>query len=341
MSIKNQKIIDEFTKLINQIKIQIDNAPKTSDYIANNFRLKQISTALQIIKDYKKEIKSGSDLKDIKGIGKGTVRRIDEILKTGILSEIKISLTERKLSEAIEKLQQVHGIGHKTAFDLITKHNIYSVNELKKAHENNLIELNDQILTGLKYHGIYKQNIPRNEITQIKKYLEDRAKTIDKNLQITICGSYRRGKETSNDIDVLVSHPGIKTKFQLGSKDNYLLKLVKLLKTNNFLLDDLTDKNFEIKYMGYCKFKKNPVRRIDIRYIPYESYYTALLYFTGSGSFNKKMRRLAEQLGYLLNEYGLYKLSDNKEKKKRLKINSEKDVFDVLGMDYLEPKERE
>ena len=338
----NQKIVEEFERLIDQIKIQIDNAPKTADYVTNNFRLKQINAALQIIKKYPKEIKSGSDLKEIKGIGKGTISRIDEIIKTGHLSEIKTSLTERKVSKSIEELQEIHGIGHKTAYDLVMIHGIKTIKDLEKAYNDGLLELNDQILTGLKYHSIYKQNIPRLEVTSIKKYLEDQAKEIDDKLSVTICGSYRRGKATSNDIDVLLTHPDIKTKLELSSQgqdeNNYLLKFVNLLKKKKFLLDDLTDKNYEIKYMGYCKFKKNPVRRIDIRYIPFDSYYTALLYFTGSGPFNKKMRRLAEQLGYLLNEYGLYKL--NGEKKKRIRIKSEKDVFDILGMEYLEPSKR-
>lgn len=340
MNPNNQKIVDEFMRLIDQIKIQIDNAPATADYVTNSFRLKQITAALLIIKKYPKEIKNGSDLKEIKGIGKGTISRIDEILKTGHLSEIKTTLTERKMSKAVEELQEIHGIGHKTAYDLVMKYNITTIAQLEKAYNDGTIELNDQILTGLKYHSIYKQNIPRNEVTLIKKYLEDEAKKVNSKLQITICGSYRRGKATSNDVDVLITHPDIKTKLQLGlqNENNYLIKFVELLKKDKFLLADLTDKNFEIKYMGYCKFKKNPVRRIDIRYIPYDSYYTALLYFTGSGPFNKKMRRLAEQLGYLLNEYGLYKL--NGDKKKRIKINSEKDVFDVLGMEYLDPNKR-
>jgi len=339
----NEKIIKEFIKLVDQIKIQIDNAP--ADYITNNFRLKQIAAALNIIKNYPKEIKNGSDLENIKGIGKGTINRINEILKIGKLSEIKTNVTEEKFSKAIEELQEIHGIGHKTAYDLVVKNGIKSINELEKARDNGTVELNNIILTGLKYHSIYKQNIPRSEVTNIKEYLEKEAKTINKDLNITICGSYRRGKDTSNDIDVLLTHPNIKTKIQLSKQDdnNYLLKFVKKLKKNKFILDDLTDKDYEMKYMGYCKLsqpskKKYLVRRIDIRYIPYDSYYTALLYFTGSGQFNKKMRRLAEQLGYLLNEYGLYKL--DKDTKKRIKIRSEEDVFKVLGMDYLTPDKR-
>lgn len=70
--------------------------------------------------------------------------------------------------------------------------------------------------------------------------------------------------------------------------------------------------------------------------MPCESYYSALLYFTGSGSFNKKMRSVAINAGYLLNEYGLFK----RDTKKMIKVKSEKDIFDILNMEYLEPQFR-
>jgi DNA polymerase/3'-5' exonuclease PolX len=333
----NNQIIKEFNKLIEQIKIQIDIAPSSNEYTRNLFRLKQLSNAVEVIKKYPNEIKSGEELEQLKGIGTGTIARINEILKTGKLSEIKIKESDRKYSEYIEELELVHGIGHQKAYELVTKYNIKTVDELKKAYNDDLIELNNVILTGLKYHGIYQEQIPRDEITLINNYLNGILKNIDKNLSITICGSYRRLKPTSNDIDILLTHPKIKTKLQLKNK-NYLLEFVRQLKTNNFILDDLTDKDYEVKYMGYCKYKNNPVRRIDIRYIPFESHPTALLYFTGSGNFNKRMRSLAEQLGYMLNEYGLYKLNGNQ--KIKIKISSEKDVFDALGMEYLTPEQR-
>ena len=100
----------------------------------------------------------------------------------------------------------------------------------------------------------------------------------------------------------------------------------------------MTDKDITTKYMGFCKLKKGKPMRIDIRYVSYKSYYPALLYFTGSGEYNKKMRGVAESLGYLLNEYGLYKLDGNK--KKLINVKSEKDIFDKLGMEYLEPEKR-
>ena len=341
VNIKNEPIIKELMKLVDQIRIQIDIAPSTSEWTTNNFRLKQILNAIGIIKQYPKEIKAGADLKGIKGIGKGTISRIDEIIKTGKLSEIKVTSKEEKYSKYIEELEQIHGIGHRTAYDLVIKHGIKSIAELKQAYNNGTVELTKQALTGLKYHGIVKQNIPREEITEIDKYLQAKAKKIDKDLILIICGSYRRQKPTSNDIDVLITHPKIKTKLQLreqSEEQNYLHRLINELKKDTFIIDDLTDKDYEIKYMGYLKSKKGDVHRIDMRYVPYESYPIALVYFSGPGNFNIKIRSLAESLGMLLNEYGLYKLVNGK--KKRVKIISEKDVFEKLGLEYLPPNLR-
>jgi DNA polymerase/3'-5' exonuclease PolX len=86
--------------------------------------------------------------------------------------------------------------------------------------------------------------------------------------------------------------------------------------------------------MGFCKYDKFPVRRIDIRFIPFLSWYPALLYFTGSKELNLMMRNKAKKLGYKLNEYGLFKGSKN------IYVESEEEIFDLLEMKYLEPQER-
>ena len=87
--------------------------------------------------------------------------------------------------------------------------------------------------------------------------------------------------------------------------------------------------------MGIFKWKTSKPRRIDIRIIPLESYYSALLYFTGSKDFNKQMRLNAITMDYTLNEYGLYD-----ENGKMFKVKSEKDIFDLLNMEYITPDKR-
>lgn len=322
----NTAIIREFEHLLKQIQFEINISPKTK---SNYFRLRQIKNIINIIKKYPTEIKQGSDIKHIKGIGSGTTTRIDEILTTNKLSEIYLSKTDDTLND----LTDIHGIGNIKALELIKSHNITSIKELQTAIKNNLIQVNDQILMGLKYHKIYKKNIPRHEITKIDKYLHKVLFSINQNTHLIICGSYRRQSPTSNDIDILITDPTAKYKIN----DNNLLTIfVNTLKKEKFIVDDLTHVNPQTKYMGFCKLNKYPVRRIDIRFVPDESYYPALLYFTGSGEFNQQMRNIAKELGYKLNEYGLFHINTNE----KVKVTSEIDIFNKLGMEYLEPRER-
>jgi DNA polymerase/3'-5' exonuclease PolX len=91
--------------------------------------------------------------------------------------------------------------------------------------------------------------------------------------------------------------------------------------------------------MGFCKYKDNPIRRIDIRFIAKESLASALLYFTGPYELNTLMRIEAKKQNMLLNEYGIFKIKNNKFTK--INVLHEKDIFHLLGMEYLKPNERE
>jgi len=336
---QNEKIISEFEKLIKSVSYAIDSEPDKKERMKNLFRLKQFNNALTEIQKYPKKITAGSDLKEIRGIGTGIMTRIDEILKTGKLAEIKTSTEKMDVMKYIEDLKEIYGIGDKIAYELVTKYNIKNIDDLRKSYKQGKVQLSNNILMGMKYHNVYQPQIPRQEVTIIDKYLTNMAKQTDPKLIVTICGSYRRKKPFSNDIDCMIVHPDIKTINDLKTKTNYLTKFIHELSLDGFILDSLTGEDVETKYMGFCRYsKKHSVRRIDIRYMPYNSYYSALLYFTGSGSFNQRMRQLFKKKGYKLNEYGLYKISG--EKLKSVELNSEKDAFDILGMDYLKPEER-
>jgi DNA polymerase beta len=336
---KNEKVISEFEKLVKQISHEIENETDKKKRTVDLFRLKQIGNALNILKKYPRVIKSGKDLTGIKGIGKGIINRIDEIFDKGVLSEITLKTKDINESDSIEELKEVFGIGDKKAHELVTKHNIKSIAELKKAFSKGKINLNSNVIMGLKYEGVYKQQIPRDEMKRMEKYIQNVATQIDDELEVKICGSFRRKKPFSNDIDCMLSHPKIKTQSNIKNKRNYLREFIEALKDDLFIVDALTSGDVETKFMGFCQFsKKLPVRRIDIRYVPYNSYYTALLYFTGSGSFNQNMRQNVKKLGYKLNEYGLYKKTGDTYK--NIKISSEEDIFEKMGFDYVVPEKR-
>ena len=75
-------------------------------------------------------------------------------------------------------------------------------------------------------------------------------------------------------------------------------------------------------------------RRIDFLYTPPNEFAFAILYFTGSKEFNLMLRSKAKKMGYKVNEYGIYKNNKN------ILVESEEEIFALLGIKYLEPQER-
>ena len=354
----NKVIIEQFENLVAYTKFKIKEIEETDSETQENklktykIKLRQLTKILNILKDYPEKIteKNLDELLKIDGIGKGTITRVIEILETKKLSEldefvkkgINLKVDKNKV-KIINELEEVINIGNKLAIDLYNQ-GIKSVKDLKSKHKKGLIELNEKVQLGLKYYGLVKREIPREEIDQINIFLQKKLSKLNKSEDLNdnnkyclvICGSYRREKDYSNDIDVLLTKFGTKK----GTKDKtkHLEKFLDFIELNNkkkFLIDDLTEKSSPTKYMGFCKFNDNPIRRIDIRYIPYSSYFPALLYFTGSRDLNTRMRKIAKKMGYKINEYSL-----TDENGEEIKVKSEKSIFNFLGLEYIEPKLR-
>ena len=172
------------------------------------------------------------------------------------------------------------------------------------------------------------REIPHEDIKILESYIINAAKRIG---NAYIVGSYRRKKPTSRDIDVML----------VANKENALDKYLDSIKKElpnaiypyakgkdklSFIID--TSKTNIIN-------TKNNAYKLDIfRTLP-EDEISMLLYSTGSKEHNIIMRQKAKRLGYLLNQKGLFK---NGEKIK--KLNTEEDYFNILGMQYKQPKDR-
>jgi DNA polymerase beta len=343
----NELLITQFERLIAFIREEADTFQQQKELKkvqVNQFRIKQLNVVLSILKKYPNEItlENMDELKDISGIGKGSLERIKEILLTGTLKELGnfVDIKKEKRS-AIENLEEIIGVGRAKALEFVDK-GITNVEILKEKIKNKEIEVNDKILLGLKYYGKYKMNIPRSEMDQYNDLLKRLVKKVNKTLKLDekneyvleLCGSYRRQKSFSNDIDVLISKKDtiMETKTQ-NHLERFVNKIKNPMKHNDnkpLIIDSMTDKTIKTKFMGFSKLLDNPPRRIDIRFINYDSYPAALLYFTGSADLNKKMRNIAKSKGYKLSEYGLFDKDD-----KSVKVSSERDIFHKLGIEYL------
>lgn len=315
----NQNICEILSKLVTMY-----------DNNNNKFKSNAIKKAIYNINNYEGLIESGQNAKEnIKGIGPGIMKRIDEIIKTGTLSELNDIDDNQKL---LNTLQTITGVGPKKAKELITC-GIKSLDDLINKINNNEISVTHHIKVGLKYFNDIQLRIPSSEIELMGIYLKNMLNKIDTNLILEICGSYRRGKKECGDIDILITNTQI---YNNIDKNKYLTSFIKILKNDNFIVDDLT-KNSEKKYMGICKLHTIlPGRRIDIRCVNYPEYYTALVYFTGSKENNIILRNNAIKKNLKLNEYGLFKNNTNE----RIEINNEESLYNILEVPYLNPTER-
>jgi len=177
MSEVNEKIINEFQKLIAFIKNESDELKKTKDVkkiTANNFRLRQLNNVLTILKKYPEKItvKNYLELKEIDGIGSGTIDRIKEILETGKLAELdNFKKTDQGKEKILEELESIVGIGRAKSVELYDQ-GITSIKMLKDRVKKKTIEISEKIELGLKYYGLYETNIPRAEIDKVYKIVK-------------------------------------------------------------------------------------------------------------------------------------------------------------------------
>ncbi|XP_066094912.1 DNA polymerase lambda isoform X2 [Saccopteryx bilineata] len=172
------------------------------------------------------------------------------------------------------------------------------------------------------------------------------AQALQPGLLCVACGSYRRGKATCGDVDVLLTHPDGR------SHQGIFSRLLDSLRQQGFLTDDLVsheENGQQQKYLGVCQLPGlgRRHRRLDIIVVPYSEFACALLYFTGSAHFNRSMRALAKTKGMSLSEHALSTAVVRNTR--GLKVGSgrvlptptEKDVFKLLGLPYREPAERD
>jgi len=345
VNLNNEYIIKEFIKYYNWIYSNYTNSNKSSR--ENYYKLRVIKKTIDILIKFKKNIFSGSQLESIKGIGPKTIARIDEIISTGKLSEIKEGINQ---ISAVKELSEIYGIGPSHASDFYEKYKIKNIKQLIDADKKGIINLTHQMKLGIKYHDILIHKIPRILITRLDMFIHDQLYHIDKDFISVFCGSYRRGADFSSDIDILITNKKLVDK-------NDTSKYLKIFLDNlskYFIIDNLTT-SINKHHQGFASFKNIPdlpkdydknmfnvkinVFRFDIIVVPIQNFYSALLHFTGSGDFNQKMRLHAKTLGYKLNEYGIYKIN-SKNIEKLIETKSEKDIFDILLLKYIPPEKR-
>lgn len=264
-------------------------------------------TSVKIINDY---IKNQDEFEDME------MNEIIDILRGE--KEIKRK-KDIKNTKIIELFSTVYGISTVTAKKLIDK-GYKTIDDLIEADENDEYNFNDLQKNGLKYYYDYTKRITRDEMIKIDRKFQD----IFEDYEFQIVGSYRRGKESSGDIDVLFI-----SKYDI----NDLRKIIE-----KYIVASLTNKGRKV-WRGLIRFKdiSKTVHRIDFKLVNKRSWGTALLHATGSDDFNKKLREYSlSKYNISISEYSL----KNKDTEEYLYFDTEAKVFNYLNLKYIEPKDR-
>lgn len=289
------------------------------------FRAKAYKSAAETIMQHTESITNPDELKSLKHIGKTILAKLHELQTTG-----KIQALERERSDPLNQLTRVYGIGPKKAQEFVND-GMLTIEDLR----NNQDLLTTNMKLGLKYFDDIEARIPRTEIDEYKGML---TKTFAEcgappDTTFEIVGSYRRGNEASGDIDIIITNAS-------NNKSAYNALLDALLQ-NGTILETLsrgTTKSMTIARLT----PTSTARRLDFLYAPPDEYAFALLYFTGSKTFNTIQRQRALDRGFSLNEHGLYKMENRKKSTTKLNQSfpTEASIFEFLEMEYREPHER-
>lgn len=298
---KNKLIIEKIKELIEYYK--------TSPNETNQYRVLSYSKTLKTLENYKKKINNGEELKDLPGVGKSVIEKVNEIIKT---KNLKILKNKNK-----SNLITVLGIGPKMSYTLQNK-NIKSISQLKKSKI--LKTLPNMIQLGVKYHTGLSKSITRKKAIDIAKQIEKSIHKIDKSYKVIKAGSFLDNKKMLGDIDVIITSKNMKKRNSIGNKmENIINELI----NDNIILEIITkSKN---KVMAITK----NIHHLDLHLVAYNNLDYHLLYFSGGAEKNRSMRLSAKKKGYKLNEYGLWKGSKkvNITAKEAVLLLNSKNIF--------------
>jgi DNA polymerase (family 10) len=262
---------------------------------------------------------------DIPGIGKGLAVVLAEIAERGSC-ERRDLLLEKFPPTALEFLK-IQGLGPKSIALIFEHFHISTIDELERLCQEQKLrtlprmgaKLEEKVLRSI---AAYRQRTGRFLLS----YAEGVATELGEVLggvpgvdAVTPAGSLRRGRETVGDLDLLVTGPSAK---------DALDKFVAYPRVEEVLGHGENKASAKVGREGL---------QVDVRALPPETFGAAMQYFTGSKDHNVALRTRAVKMGFKLNEYGLFRVSDDA----RIAGETEEGIYGALGLPWIPPELRE
>lgn len=310
MQHSNGNIADQLHLMGQLLEILEENPFKIRAYIRAAEVIGRLATPVAAL--------SPGELEAIAGIGHAIAGNVHEIAASGTFPELEEAMG--RVPPGLIEMLALEGIGPKTVRTLWKKLQIETLDDLEKAARGHRIRalkgFGEKKEKGfIKAVAIARQHRSERRMTRLEADLViEEVRRVMREGTYEVAGSYRRGKSTIGDIDIV-------TVDTLSSLNRRLPQIA----------DEMLDEG-EKKTSFRCQGS-----RVDIRYTPRSTWGSMFLYLTGSKAFNIRLREIALEKGWRLNEYGIRDLSSGTVHE----FSREEEIFSFLGMDPIVPELRE
>lgn len=317
MPVHNADVAAVFDEIADLLEIQGENV----------FRVRAYRNAARTLRDLSVEIagmlKAGEDITQLPGIGKDLAGKIQEVAEKGTSSQLEA--LRGRLPQGLSALLKVPGLGPQRVKALHETLRIDSVEDLYQAAQSGKIrtlegfaeKTEQRILQALEDHVQKKgQRFLLASATERADKLTEYLRKAAGVRQAVAAGSLRRCKDTVGDLDILVT---------ASAKSRVMAHFVKYPEVSQIVSQGTTRSTVML----------GSGLQVDLRVVAAESFGAALHYFTGSKAHNIAVRRLGQQRGLKVNEYGVFKGDQV------VAGDTEESVFASVGLPFIPPELRE
>lgn len=261
-------------------------------------------------------------LREVPGVGEAIAEKIEEIIQTGKLTYYEE--LRRKTPVDIRALTAIEGVGPKMVKVLYEKLEVKDVSDLERVAQIGKIrglphfgeKMEQKILRGIEFLKQGSGRVTLGAALPLILEIHGRLRELSDVDEVEVAGSIRRRKETVGDADILA----------ISSRPEKVMDYFVSMPEVAHVLG-------KGKTKAMIKLKNG--LDVDLRVVPEESFGAALNYFTGSKDHNVALRRIAQEKGLKLNEYGLFRGSQ------RIAGKTEEEIYKVLDLSFIPPEIRE
>jgi DNA polymerase (family 10) len=314
MPVTNAEVAGMFNQVADLLELQD----------ANPFRVRAYRNAAQTValhpRSLAEMVRQQEDLTELPDIGEDIAGKINEIVETGHLQQL--ADLQAETSPELPDLMAIPGLGSKRVQQLHEALGIETVADLRAAAKAGKVR--EVPGFGQKSEQNILENVARADQQRTKlvtaeqivgpllKYL----RAHDATKRVAIAGSYRRRKEIIGDLDiVVVSNDGAAVSEHFVAYEDV------------------------VQIIAQGETRSTVVLRsglqVDIRVVPEESFGAALHYFTGSKAHNLALRRMGQEQGLKVNEYGIW---DGNE---QIAGATEAEMYGTFDLPVIPPELRE